>query len=284
MSALFSALSWCPKPQESLRGFGFQQLYYKTRDGEVGAFPEDERYAIVDLREIGRRYAWILLRVRIFNFNLDFQPFGGGTPSFAVPLVEDSLLVVAPDFVSDEETPEPGVLGRYGFGYSFVKNPMRQLLAYGPGEFDAALELIDFEILEDGRVQVPMAFMANRPNRIVNLTLDPVGLALAGAGLATLGLANRALGPLRRLAGELPLPRVEVDPVFTYIDLARLASGGLSASELCITREQLYKQFLVQHFMEHYETIEGSLHVWREVPDWLDAAALPPWVRTGRAR
>lgn len=281
-SELFTAVSWCSKPQDSLRGFGFQQLYYKTRDGEVGAFPEAERYAIVDLRELGRRYEWIILRVRIFNFNLVSQPLGAGTPSLSVPLQEESLLVVAPQFICNEENPGPGVLGRYGFGYSFIKNPMPRLLAYGPGEFDAALELIDFEVLEDGRVQVPMVFVANQPTRIVNLTLDPVSLAFAGASLATFGLFNRLLEPLRQTAETLPVPRLQVDPVFAYIDLAALATGGLSATDLCITREQLYKQFLVQHFEEHYNTIDGSLHVWREVADWLDTAALPGWVRTGR--
>ena len=36
------------------------------------------QYAIVDLREIGPTYDWVVLKVRIFDFRLSFQPFGPG--------------------------------------------------------------------------------------------------------------------------------------------------------------------------------------------------------------
>jgi len=39
--------------------------------------------------------------------------------------------------------------------------------------------------------------------------------------------------------------------------------------------EQLEKQFLVQHFMQHYPMVVGSLLTWRRQADWLDRAALP---------
>jgi hypothetical protein len=72
------------------------------------------------------------------------------------------------------------------------------------------------------------------------------------------------------------------DPVLAYIGFANWISGGLAAETLCISREQLYKEFLVQHFMQHYSTLSGSLFVWRLVPDWLDEQALPVRVRTGK--
>src|ERR1041384_8004400 len=115
-------LSWCPQEDILRRGFGFRQLYYKLKGtGEVGKFPTRERPAIVDLREIGTKYEGIVLRVRIFDFNFPFKPFGPGGPAVVVPLNEQSNLIMSNAFVEDEQNPEHGVLGRYGLGYAFVK-------------------------------------------------------------------------------------------------------------------------------------------------------------------
>jgi hypothetical protein len=35
---------------------------------------------IIDLRELGPRYAWMVAKVRILDFNLKFQPFGSQAP------------------------------------------------------------------------------------------------------------------------------------------------------------------------------------------------------------
>src|SRR5947207_4813809 len=57
-------LSWCTRSDILRQGFGFKQCYYKQRDsGQIGKFPEQEETAIVDLREIGRRYEWIVVKV-----------------------------------------------------------------------------------------------------------------------------------------------------------------------------------------------------------------------------
>ncbi|HEV8242300.1 MAG TPA: hypothetical protein VGS57_23240, partial [Thermoanaerobaculia bacterium] len=266
------------------KGFGFQQLYYKRAEGgEIGEFPAEERFAIVDLRELGPVYEWIVVKVCIFDFNFVFQPFGAGTPQFVVPLQEDSYLVLSRDYITDEQDPEPGVLGRYGFGYSFIKSPRRGFLAYGPGEFDVAFERIDFEVREGGVTRVAMSFGANRPTQIVGFTFDPVGLGLRLADAASLGLATRLFAPLAVAMGRLPAPRFTFDPVYTYIDLANLLTGGAAAQDLCISRDQIDEVFLLKHFMQHYQTIAGSLSTWRYVADWLDTAALPEWAIQGRS-
>ena len=271
-------LSWCPREDVARKGFGFQQLYYKRRDtGEIGRFPAAERFAIVDLREIGPLYEWVVLKVCIFDFNFTFKPLGSGNPQVVVPLQEDSYLVVSRDFVRDEAEPEPHLLGRYGFGYSFLKNPRQGVLAYGPGEFEAAIERIDFEVHRSGETRVAMTFVANRPERLVNVSLDPLALGVRMADLASLGLASRFLG------GAPTSPaRIEADPLYAYVDLANLVTGGAAARELCISRDQLDREFLVKHFMQHYQTIAGSLTAWRRVRDWLDEGSLPAWVISGR--
>jgi hypothetical protein len=78
-------------------------------------------------------------------------------------------------------------------------------------------------------------------------------------------------------------PTNSFDPVYSFVSLANTLTANQAAQTLCISREQLNKDFLAQHFMQHYVTIVGSLLTWRQIPDWLDRAALPEWVITGRS-
>jgi hypothetical protein len=271
-------------PQEDVRrvGFGFSQLFYKLRDsGQIGRFPEEERFAIVDLREIGQKYEWIVLRVRIFDFSFTYMPLGIENPQVVLPLSEASYLVLNRDFVAYADDPAPGVLGRYSLGYAFIKEPTSGLLAWGPGQFDAAIELFNFLVYEDGSVRVEMAFVANRPERILNLSLNPLTWGFTLADLLTFGLSSCVLGPLQGVLAQLPFSGVSVDPVYAFIWLANVCSGGQAARQLCLSADDLDKQFLVKHFMQHYQTVAGALQTWRQIPNWLDRAALPEWVVRG---
>ena len=274
--------SLCPQEDGQQVGFGFSQLFYKLRDtGQIGRFPEAERFAIVDLREIGEKYEWIVVKVRIFDFNLTYLPFGSAGPQFVLPLKQESYLVLSRDFITNEDEPKPGVLGEYGLGYAFIKDPTTGLLAYGPGEFDAAIEFINFRVIEGGRVRVRMVFVVNRPERILNLSLNPVNWSFTMANLMSFGLTSGFVEPMRDMLNQIPLMGADVDPVYAFIGLANLMTGGLAARELCISKDDLDKRFLIQHFMQHYQTIVGSLQTWRQIPNWLDSAALPEWVVTG---
>jgi len=282
-SGYVSGISWCTRRDPSDVGFGFSQHYYKLRDtGEVGKFHRREHWTIVDLREIGTRYEWIVLKVRIFNFNMTFKVLGSEQAKLVIPLIEESYLVLSPDFVLNQTDPEPGVLGRYGFGYAFVRNESAGLLAYGPGEFDAAIELIQFHVLASGETRAHLVFVVNRPERIVNATLDPVALGFGAADLMSLGVVSTLFGPIRAALNRLPLRIGPFDPVNAYVRVANQLTGGLAAEELCISREQLEKDFLVQHFMQHYQMLTGALLTWRRIPDWLNREALPKPIITGR--
>jgi hypothetical protein len=275
-----SSLSWCPRPEARRIGFGYSQHYYKLRDsGLVGKFPEGLKYTIVDLREIGEKYEWIVVKVRIFDFNLTLRL--PGQAQLLVPLNEETYLVLSRELISDEDAPAQSVLGRYGFGYAFIKNPTAGALAYGPGQFDAAVKLIDFRMLASGETRVRMMFVVNRPGQILNLSVAPVDWSFRLANALSLGLASGLFSPVRDALEALPLRLDGFDPLSTYISLANLLTGGRAAEELCISREQLERGFLVQHFMQHYQMIVGSLLTWRQIPDWLDKAALPRWVVTG---
>jgi hypothetical protein len=275
-------ISWCPQDDPQRVGFGFSQLFYKLRDtGRIGQFPEEERFAIVDLREIGQKYEWIVVKVRIFDFNFVYAPFGAENPYVVLPLSEASYLVLTRDFITNNDAPAPGVLGEYGLGYAFIKDPISGTLAYGPGQFEAAVELINFVVLADGTTRVRMVFVANRPERIVNLSLDPINWGFTLADLLSFGLTSPFLAPVKGVLDRLPFRGGNVDPVYAFVWLANALTGGQAAQQLCISKDELDKQFLVKHFWQHYQTIAGSLHTWRQIPNWLDSAALPQWVLTG---
>jgi hypothetical protein len=277
------SLSWCPTYESQKIGFGYSQHFYKRRDsGEIGKFPEDRRFRIVDLREIGTTYEWIVARVRIYDFNLTIRPRGQDSLQVVLPLREESYLALTPDFLVNEDDPTPDVLGRYGFGYAFITNPVRPSpISYGPGEFLTSFQLIHFRVLADGRIQLSLIFVANRPQQVLSIDIDPVGWGLRLADLSSFGLASRFLAPVRALADRLPLRLGGVDPVRGFIGLANAVSGGAAARDYCISMEQLERQFLVQHFMQHYQLATSSLLTWRQVPSWLDRASLPPGLIEG---
>lgn len=279
-----SRLSWCPREDITRVGFGFRQLYFKMRDtGEIGKFPVRERPAIIDLREIGTIYEWVVLRVRIFDFNFTFKPFGPNGPSVVVPLNEQSNLIISREFIEDAINPEPGVLGRYGLGYAFIKELTPSLTAYGPGEFRAAIETFRFDVLESGETRVRMVFVADRPERVVNLTVDPVNWSFGLADLFSFGLTSRLLAPVKNMLERLPTSFATFDPVFPSISLLNALTSNQAAETLCISRETLETEFLIKHFTQHYQTMVGSLLTWRQVRDWLDADSLPEWVVAGRS-
>lgn len=282
--AYLQRFSWCPQEDILRRGFGFRQVYYKLKaTGEIGKFPTRERPAIIDLREIGSKYEWIVLRVRIFDFNFTFKPFGPGGPAVVVPLNEHSNLIMSSEFIEDEQNPEPGLLGRYGLGYAFVRELTPSLTAYGPGEFRAAIETFRFDVLESGEIRVRMVFVADRPQRVANIPIDPVNWSFSLADLFSFGLASRLFSPVKNVLDRLPTNVTTIDPVFPSISLVNALTGNRAAETLCISRETLEVEFLVKHFMQHYETLVGSLLTWRQVRDWLDSAAIPEWVVAGRS-
>src|SRR5258708_283732 len=274
-------LSWCPAPQNESMGFGFSQLFYKPAGaGKIDAFPSYDQSAIVDQREVGKKYDWLVLKVRIFDFNFAFHPLGESGPAVVFGEDEESYLVVHEQFVNHKDHPAPGVLGDYGIGYAFIKSPTPGPFRYGPGEFEAALELINFRVYETGYISVRMVFIANRPAGISNLAIDPVDWGFRVADLFSLGLASRVLSPAKQLLRQHPFS-LSLDPVRSYISGANLITRGYAANNLCISTEQLEKYFLLLHFRQHYQTVVDSLLTWRLIPDWLYEKNLPSWIISG---
>ncbi len=276
-------LSWVSHEESSARGFGFEQLYYKLKgDDPPQKFDNDQRFNIVDLREIGSTYEWIVVKVIIFDFKLRLAPFGQDQPHGTLPQAEHSLLVLTEALIVDDPTPqESDDLGRYGLGYAFLPAVEESLLAFGPGRFEAACQLIRFHVKKSGEVKVRMAFVANRPEKVIDVSVDPVSWGLRLADLLSLGTASSVLEPVQKMWQRVPRPG-SVDVVQSYINLANTLTGGIAAKNLGVSKRQLHKNFLAAHFDQNYNVVAGSLMIWRQIPDWLDQEALPDWVRSGR--
>jgi len=103
------------------------------------------------------------------------------------------------------------------------------------------------------------------------------------ADLFSLGMTSQLLGPLKHTLESIPQTADSFDPVYGFVSLANILTANRAAREFCISREQLERDFLAQHFMQHYVTMVGSLLTWRQIPDWLDGPALPDWVVMGRS-
>lgn len=270
----------------SWAGFNNQQIYYKLRNGEIGKFPEHERWAIVDLRDIGPVYEWVLLQMGIFDFDWSWTLGASAQrwPTLQVYLNQVLHLVLVPDLISNQENPESGILGRYGPGVAFLKKRGDPgILAYGPDEIQPAFEQARFEVYENGQIRVRIPWVTNQPTKILNIPLNPLRLGLDLANSVTGGAGNRLLGMLpdafRRLAGPSP----GFDPVMGFIPVANLLTGGWAADELCISRRRLDQEMLFLHSAENYRTVVNTLPVWKQVPDWLDANRIPAWIKRGKA-
>lgn len=277
-------LSLCPERTDQKGGFGYTQLYYKLRgSGFVGKFPAHLQSRVVDMRRLYDIYEWVVLQVNIFNFNITYTPFADQAFTLTVPLREEIYIAITGEFVKDEANPEPGMLGRYGLGYALLRPaPRKTIFAYGPGEFRAGFQLIDFETRLDGASYVRMAFVSNRPEQVLRVNLNPVSWSFNVADLLTFGLASRLLGPVRDVLEPLAPSINNFDPVTTYIALANFLTGGLAEDQLCASLESLEQNpMLLTHFMEHYNLIAGALMTWRGVSNWLDTQAVPAAVREG---
>jgi hypothetical protein len=280
-SRLGGPLSWCPTDNINRIGFGFSQLYYKMAGtGEIGRIPAGSQYEIVDLREIGPTYDWILAKVQLYAFNLNFHPFGPDGPGLSIPLNESQYILLSPHFIVDDSSATQGAIGRYHLGYALLKNPGPQgLLAYGPGEFRAGFQTIEFTINEDGAIHVCMAFLVDQPRQILNVPINPFTWSIKATNLLSLGLMSGFLNSFQARLDQRASPGF--DPVGGFIDLANLSTGGLASRELCISMRTLEVDFLVQHFMQHYEMIVGAQCTWNQVANWLQPNSIPEWAKRG---
>jgi hypothetical protein len=247
-----------------------QQLFFKlAATGRIGKFRKAERAAIVDLREVGATYDWIVLKADRLSFDLPFAPFGSGAPRLQLPLKESNYLVVGPTFVTNRDHPEPGVVADYGFGYALVPDSQ--------GRFHTAMQTVRFRLMADGEIRARAVSVVNRPDRITAIDVDPIGWGVQLADLMTFRMASRVMSPMLAVTDRLPLRTHGLDPIAAYIWIANTLTGGMAEKHFGISKAELEKRMLLQHYRHHHEMLQRSLQVWRMVPDWTAHARLPDY-------
>lgn len=267
------------------RGWGYKQLYFKRTGGEVGKFEPERERAIIDVRQLGSEYEWVILEVHVFDFTFPVPPFvADGQLQIGFPVRSVVKVVLSRDFVVDEADPEPGVVGRYGWGYAFIREEKYPhiLLGYGPDDLGPGFMSFHFDVLDSGEARLFNGFAANQPTEILNVSANPLLWGLSAADLLSLGLLGPVVAPLRRLVHRLPFGHASLRPVMRGIQLANLLTGGLAARELSISKERLLELVMAIHFLDAYHFALGTLETWNQIPDWTDAGSLPSWVVEGR--
>jgi hypothetical protein len=276
--------SLCPESTDARGGFGYSQLYYKLKgSGLIGKFPRKDEYRIIDLRQIGEQYEWIVLKTRVFDFNISFSPFGPNAFTINIPLNEETYLAINQDFITNRDNPTPDLLGQYGVGYVLLKPaPHKSFFAYGPGYFTAGFQLIDFEVSKSGQTRSRMIFVANRPQQVLSVDINPVELSFGLADFMSFGLTSRIFGPLRNILERFSPVISGVDPVGAYMWIADLLTANLASEQLCSSLQTLeVNPMLLTHYMEHYRLVVGALMTWRRVQNWFERDEIPESIIKG---
>jgi len=268
------------------RGWGYRQLYYKRANGEVGKFEKSEEREIVDVTTIGSEYEWVVLEVHVFDFTFPVPPFvADGQFQIGIPVKSVVKVVLSRDFVVDETDPEPGVAGRYGWGYAFIREEKQPKiwLGYGPNDLGPAFMNFHFDVLDTGEVRLFNGFAANQPEELLNVSANPAEWGLEAADLFSLGLLKPVVDPLRSLVRRLPFGDAQVRPVFNGIRLANFLSGGLAKRELSLSKERVLELVTAIHALDTYHFALGTVETWNQIADWTDEKSLPIWVKEGRS-
>jgi len=258
-------------------GWGYRQMYYKlAATGAVGKFPPAQQKRIVALDEIGPKYSWIVFLVKIHQFDMSFGipgvPYG---PNVTLSMTQPVHTVMAPEFLLDEDGPEPGIVGRYGYGYSVVPDLAHPTaVTSGPSTITNTIEMLSFRVLDTGIVRAHMDFITPQPPRIV----DPVLLAFDVADRLSFGTASKMFSPLKALLERI---EPEVDPIYFSINFLNAISAGLAAEEFGISKQNLFRKFMNLHFTDVYKMYNLASSHFAMVRDWTDPSALPAWATTG---
>lgn len=279
--AYLRSFGWATHERDGGASAGFEQVFGKLKaTGEIRRFSGSDRHAIVDLREVGRTWEWIVLKVEILSFKLVLAPFGQRYPHGTVPASEPSYLVISEDLVADQAEPEPepeGDRGRYGYGAAFLPAADESLLASGLGRFTAALHALRFQVKNSGEVVARTVFVANRPSEVVQLSPDPVDWGFRMADRMSFGSASALLEPMQKMWHRMPAG-FGLELMQAFVSAANRMTDSGAARSLGISRKQLHKSFLVAQLTQHHNAVAGTLAAWRQISDWTDRENLPDWV------
>ncbi len=281
-------LDQAPRMADERENIGFFQLYGQRADsGKIEVFSKADQPTVVDMRELGKTYDWVLAKARLFDFQLMFDvlpPLLGFRFPFTFLDHQDFLYaLLTPDFVCDRQQPREGVAGEYGMGFALVAPPPGQSpLTFGPEVFTLGMNYFRFIVHDSGEIRTTVTFACNQLAGIFPLPVSPVNWGLLGFDLLTNGHAEDLLGPLTREANRLPLAKARFDPVLGSIKALNRLTGNMFGRDYSISTEAVFKFILRKHGTVFNHQMAESARVWRSFPDWLAADSLPEYIRRGR--
>ena len=167
-------------------GFTVEQGLYRTTDGAHGRFDAAHARGCVDLSEMGKQYAWVLLTVHIHDFVMEFA-------GQKKRLKEAACVSPCLEFVHINPDPAPDKQLEITVGYPFVAfAPVPNFFGFGPGKFGVAVKTFTFLLTQAGDLRVRMLFAAApRCEKVLDFGKgipDPVYGGAALLNLLTLGL------------------------------------------------------------------------------------------------
>lgn len=236
-----------------LDGWQYRQIYYRLKNnGCIGKFSETDGRNPISLDEVGKKYAWVVFKCIMHKMEIPFGLAGTNSgPRLTISMTQPVFGVMTPEFLMNEDDPEPGVIGRYGYGNSVVPDPNnKSLMAAGPGSLSNAIETLHFRLLDTGEIRARSQFIMPQPDRMLKLNLG----------------------------GRNGLP---LDPVFMALNAANILTLGLARDEFSLSRNRLTKTFMEGHFSDVRATLNLLGSHFGMVADWTDTANLPDWARTG---
>lgn len=269
-----SPFAWGRPVGKIIDGWRYKQYFFKLSENqEVRKFTEHYRDKPVDLRYISAGLEWILYRVNIPSFRMRQPSFTDGA-QVMVPFNTNVWVIMTPDFLVHEDNPKDPptlipasgkIIGRYGFGYSFIQVPEKDtFLAYGPGHLGPGFMNFHFDIYDSGDVWIYNGFAANQPKRFVNLPANPVEWMAQAMGWATVGMSQPFFaGPLA-LSRMLPFANARLDPMFSFVDMANFMTGGRAARQMNISRNQVLRDVMAIHFQDTYAFAVNMQRIFNE--------------------
>lgn len=191
LPAYLRLLSWCPVEGVEIAGAEISQLYFKRRGGRLGKFTEHRRQTIVDMREIGPVYDWVLLSAQFFDASINLSLSGPDSPTLSLPLRRRIYMALTPELIFDQDADSTadGSLGRFGPGFVYLEEDPN-----AAGSFTPAFETIVLEVAETGETELQMVAVVRRPGVPIRIWIDPRRLlALLSGSVSAEEIGHRFL-------------------------------------------------------------------------------------------
>lgn len=260
LEAYLQYLSWYPRePEEG--GWGVKQLYYKRHDnGRVGKFRLVDRQP-VNFQSLGTPYEWIVFSSLALDRTLKLRPVGARGPAIPMPLAVRRLGVLSRQFLRwDDDERDGRYRGRYGHGFAILTDPYETGLLAVQG-VSVGFQLIDVLMKDDGVILARWVSVRDRPRYVMPLEVNPLIWGLELVDKVSLGAFSPSLSPMKNwFRTALPLT---FDPFLAYVQMANLATAGMAAKELGISKDQLDWLYLVDVSIRRMRLLDAARFNWR---------------------